>query len=120
MAQTSNGVVDFASDSTLNAETVNLVITSPNAITKNYAVTLNLVPVNTSGTATVTSMPQGSTDDSVWFDLQSAADTVNNAGTIATIKYEYPNAYWRYYRYSLVSTGTGVTHFTGELGLKKK
>jgi len=119
MAQVSNGFVDFAADSTLNAETVNFVITSPKTLTKNYAVTLNLVPVNTSGTATVTAMPQGSSDNSVWFDLQASPDTVNNAGTVATVKYEYPNAYWHYYRQSLVSTGTGVTHFTGELGLKK-
>ena len=120
MAQTPNSVTDFAADSTLNAETVNLVITSPNSITRNYAVTLNLVPVNTSGTATVTCVPQGSTDNTVWFDLESSATTVNNAGTVAPVMYEYADAYWRYYRFKLVSTGTGVTHFTGELGIKKK
>jgi len=120
MGQKANSFVDFAADSTLNAETVYLVISSPTAIKVNHAVTLNLVPVNTSGTATVTCVPQGSSDNSVWFDLESSASTVNNAGTVATVKYEYPNAYWRYYRYKLVSTGTGVTHFTGELGLKKK
>jgi hypothetical protein len=120
MGQKANSFVDFAADSTLNAETVYLVISSPTAIKLNHAVTLNLVPVNTSGTATVTCVVQGSSDNAVWFDLASSADTVNNAGTVATVKYEYADAYWRYYRYKLVSTGTGVTHFTGELGLKKK
>ena len=119
MAQAPNSVTDFAADSTLNAETVNLVIASPNTLTKDYVVTITLVPVNTSGTATVTGMPQGSLDGSVWFDLQAAVDTVNNAGTVATVKYEYSSANWRYYRQKLVSTGTGVTHFTGQIGLKK-
>lgn len=120
MAQTPNSVTEFNADSTLNAETVYLAIASPNAITRNYAVTMNLVPENNTGTATVTCVPQGSTDNSVWFDIESSADTVNNAGTIAVVKYEYPNAYWRYYRFKLTSTGSGVTDFTGELGIKKK
>jgi hypothetical protein len=119
-SQTSNDFVAFANDTTTDSETVNMVVTAHRALNKNYAVTLNLIPANSSGTATVTAMPQGSSDNTVWFDLESAVTTVNNAGTIATTKWEYPNAYWTYYRYELVSTGTGVTHFTGEIGLKKK
>lgn len=118
-SQVADSYVAFAPDSTVDAETVNLVITSPTSITKNYIVTMTLIPVNVTGTATVTSMPQGSFDNVVWFDLQAVADTVNNAGTIATISYMYPYAYWRYYRYSLVSSGSGETDFTGSLGLKK-
>jgi hypothetical protein len=119
-SQVTNSFVAFAPDSTVDAETVNLVITSPVEITKNHAVTITLVPVNVTGTATVTSMPQGSLDGVDYFDLQAVADTVNNAGTIATIGYAYPDANYRYYRFELVSTGSGETDFTGDLGLKKK
>ena len=86
---------------------------------KNYAVTVLVVPVNTSGTATVTSMPQYSLDGSNWYDLQASADTVNNAGTVAIKSYFYTDAYGRYYRVKLVSSGSGVTAFTGKFGLKK-
>jgi len=119
-AQSTNSYVSFAADSTLDAETVYLVLDSPDPITRNHAVTLTLVPVNNTGTATVLATPQGSLDGTVYFDLQTAADTVNNAGTIAVKTYTYADAYWRYYRQKLVSSGTGVTDFTGELGMKRK
>ena len=120
MAQRPDGVVDFPTDTTTNAETVNYALASPTAITKNYAVTIALVPVNVSGTATVTAMPQGSLDGTSWYDLESSASTVNNAGTVALTAFEYADANWKYYRVKLVSTGTGVSQFNGKLGLKKK
>jgi len=117
-AQTANGYVSFTAVSTTNSATGYLVIPSATAITKNYAVTILIVPVNTSGTATVTAMPQYSFDGSNFYDLQAAADTINTAGTVAVKSYFYSDAYGRYYRVKLVSTGTGVTAFTGKFGIK--
>lgn len=118
-AQVENGYVSFTPISTTNSATGYLVIPSAVAIVKNYAVTVLVVPVNTSGTATVTAMPQYSLDGSNWYDLQATADTVNNAGTVAIKSYFYTDAYGRYYRVKLVSSGSGVTAFTGKFGLKK-
>lgn len=118
-SQVENGYVSFTAISTTNSATGYLVIPSAVAVVKNYAVTVLVVPVNTSGTATVTSMPQYSLDGSNWYDLQASADTVNNAGTVAIKSYFYTDAYGRYYRVKLVSSGSGVTAFTGKFGLKK-
>lgn len=118
-SQVENGYVSFTAISTTNSATGYLVIPSAVAIVKNYAVTVLVVPANTSGTATVTAMPQYSLDGSNWYDLQATADTVNNAGTVAIKSYFYTDAYGRYYRVKLVSSGSGVTAFTGKFGLKK-
>ncbi len=118
-SQVENGYVSFTATSTTNSATGYLVIPSAVAIVKNYAVTVLVVPVNTSGTATVTAMPQYSLDGTNWYDLQASADTVNNAGTVAIKSYFYTDAYGRYYRVKLVSSGSGVTAFTGKFGLKK-
>ncbi len=118
-SQVENGVVSFTAVSTTNSATGYLVIPSAVAIQKNYAVTILVVPVNTSGTATVTAMPQYSLDGTNFYDLQASADTVNNAGTVAVKSYFYTDAYGRYYRVKLVSSGTGVTAFTGKFGMKK-
>ena len=120
MAQSSGNFVSYLPDTTTNAETEYLILDSPTSLSRNYVVTTFCVPANESGTATVTAMPQGSDDNTVWFDLEAAADTVNNAGTAAKKKWEYADANWKYYRIKLVSTGTGVTSFTGKLGLKRK
>jgi hypothetical protein len=120
MAQTPGSFVSFLPDTTTNAETEYLVLDSPNQLTKNYVVTAFVIPTNESGTATVTAMPQGSDDNSVWFDLESSATTINTAGTVANASFEYADANWKYYRIKLVSTGTGVTSNTGKLGLKRK
>ena len=119
-AQTSNAFVAFVADTTTDAETEYLVLLAPKAITLDYTVTLYVVPKNVSDTATVTAMPQWSPDNSLWFDLETSADTVNNAGTVANKAWTYPHAYGRYYRIKLVSTGKGVTSFTGKIGLKSK
>ncbi len=119
MAQTAGSFVSLVADTTTDAETEYMIISSPKQLTKNYVVTMFLIPTNESGTATVTSTPQGSDDNSVFFDLASAT-TVNTAGTVANSIYEYANANFEYYRLKLVSTGTGVTSFTGKLGLKRK
>ena len=117
-AQTANNYVAFVADTTTNSETEYLVIDDANPIKYNYAVTITVKPVNASGTASVTAMPQGSLDGTNWYDLESSAVTVNNAGTVALKQFSYVNAYFRYYRVKLVSTGTGVTNFTGQFGLK--
>ncbi len=119
-AQTSNAFVAFVADTTTNAETEYLVLLAPKAITLDYTVTLYVVSKNVSDSATVTAMPQWSPDNSLWFDLETSADTVNNAGTVANKAWTYPNAYGRYYRVKLISTGTGVTSFTGKIGIKSK
>jgi len=118
-SQVENGVVSFTAVSTTNSATGYLVIPSAVAIQKNYAVTILVVPSNTSGTATVTAMPQYSLDGTNFYDLQASADTVNNAGTVAVKSYFYTDAYGRYYRVKIVSSGTGVTAFTGKFGMKK-
>lgn len=117
--QRSNGFEAFVADTTTNAETEYLVIDSPSEIGRSYAISITIVPENESGTATVTSMPQGY-DGETWFDLQAAVDTINTAGTVANKIYVYPEAYFLQYRVKLVSTGTGVTSFAGKLGLSKK
>lgn len=118
-AQVENGYVSFTAISTSGTATGYLVIPSAVAIAKNYAVTMLVVPVNTSGTATVLAMPQYSLDGTNFYDLQAAADTVNNAGTVAIKSYLYSDAYGRFYRVKLTSSGTGVTAYTGKFGLKK-
>ena len=120
IAQTPNSYTSFVADTTTEAETEYLVLSSANAITKNYAVTITVQADTISGTATVTAMPQGSFDNNTFYDIESSTVTVNNAGTCTNKKFVYPNAYWRYYRVKLVSTGTGVTTLNGELGIKKK
>ena len=120
MAQTPGSFVSLSVDTTTNADTVYATISSPIALTKNYVVTAFIVPVNVSGTASVTAMPQGSDDNSVWFDLETSASTVNNAGTVAPTAWEYADSNWKYYRLKLLSSGTGVTAHSAKLGIKKK
>ena len=119
MAQVSNGFEAFVADTTTNAETEYLVTANAVSITRDYAVTLTVVPTNESGTASVTAMPQGY-DGTTWFDLETSATTVNNAGTVANAAYTYADAHYLQYRVKLVSTGTGETSFIGKIGLKRK
>ncbi len=118
-AQSIGMATAFVNDTTTNAETEYLVLASPKTLTGDYLVAIGVTPVNASGTATVTAMPQGNINGE-WFDLQSSADTVNNAGTVATKTYSFANAYYSQYRVKLVSTGTGVTNFTGGILVKRK
>ena len=120
MSLKANGTTALPEVTTTDAETVNWVVASQPALSRNYAVGITLHPVNTSGTATVTAMPQGSVDETEWFDLETSAATVNNAGTVANTSFEYADAYYQYYRVKLVSTGTGVTTHNGEITLKSK
>lgn len=117
-SQTANGYVSFAGATVTNTQTVYLAVTAPLALTRNYVVTMLVVPVNGTGTPTVTAMPQYSLDGTNYYDLQSGADTVNNAGTVAVKSYLYPDAYGRYYRVKLVGTNTGTTTTSGKLGIK--
>lgn len=119
-AQTANGVVSLVGATLTNTETDYLTITSPKVITANYTVNIAIVSTNTSGTATVTAMPQGSLDGTTYFDLQASPDVIDNAGTPANKFYNYADSYWRYYRIALSSTGTGVSSYTAKLGIKIK
>lgn len=119
MAQSIGDATAFVPDTTTNSETEYLVLSSPKDLTQSYYVGIGVTPTNESGTATVTAMPQGNLNGS-WYDLAASADTVNNAGTVASKSYTYLDAYYEEYRVKLVSTGTGVTSFTGEILLKKK
>jgi len=116
-AQTKGVSTAFVNDTTTNTETVYLALASANNLSLDYKVTLSVTPVNVSGTATVTCMPQGK-NGAGWYDLQAAADTVNNAGTVATKTYSYANAYYDQYRLKLVSTGTGVANHSGAMLIK--
>ena len=118
-AQSPNQVTTFAGVTSTNMQTVYLAVTSAKPITMDYAINLTVIPTNVSGTATVACMPQGSLDGTTYFDLQASTDNVNTAGTPANKYYNYTNAYWRYYRLKLVSSGTGVTSFSGSLSIKK-
>ena len=119
MAQKVDSYESFVRDTITDAETLYLAIDTPAPISKDYRVAITILPVNLTGTATVTAMPQGSLDGVTYYDIESSAATVNNAGTVAEKTYFYANANYRYYRVELVSTGTGTTDFQGELGLKK-
>lgn len=119
-AQTANGVVSFTGATVTNTQTVYLAITAPNPIKANYAVTVVIQPTNGTGSPTVTAMPQGSLDGTTYFDLQAAADTINDAGVVANKYYVFADSYWRYYKVKLVGSGTGVSTVAGKLGLKIK
>jgi len=116
-SQTARNYVAFTSLSTTDTQATYLVVVTPAPIAADYPVTLPCNPVNTSGTATVTATPEGSLDGTNFYTLETAT-TVNTAGTVALKAFVYPNAYFRYYRIKLISSGTGVTAFTGSLGLK--
>ena len=118
-SQVLNTAVAFTALSTTNTDTQYLSIPTPKAITGNYSIALTVVPVNTSGTATVTAVPQASFDNTVWITLSTTAVTVNNAGTVTPYGFNYDTAPYKYYRIKLVSSGVGVTAFTGAFILKK-
>ena len=118
-AQVPGTNIAFVNDTTTNSETEYLVLASPSPIFVAWPMAIYVKPVNASGTATVTATPQGSMDNTNWYDLESAA-TVNNAGTVALKSFVYPNSYFKYYRIKLVSSGTGVTNFTGGMLLKRQ
>ncbi len=118
-SQVLNTAVAFTGLSTTNVQTAYLVIPSAKALTGNYTIALTVVPVNTSGTATVTAVPQASFDGTVWVSLNTTAVTVNNAGTVIPYGFNYDTAAYKYYRVALSSTGTGVTAFTGAFIIKK-
>lgn len=117
-AQTPGSWTSFANDTTTDAQTVYLALANPVNILGNYNVTLGVSPTNESGTATVTCIPQGKLG-SGWYDLQSSADTINNAGTAASKSYVFTSANYSQYRLKIVSTGTGVTSFISGILIKK-
>lgn len=110
----------WVADTTTNSETEYLVLSSPVAMTKDRLVTITAWGTNASGTATVTVMVQGSDDNSKWYDLETSADTLNNAGTVTNKEKRYEHCYYLYYRVKAVSTGTGVTYLGGGITLKAR
>lgn len=117
-AQVINGYVAFPKDSTTDVQTKYFDIAAPVAITGNYSMGIHVIPVNKSGTATVTAALQGSVDGTIWFNYGSAT-TVNTAGTVGEYGWYQDYTHWKYYRVKLTSSGTGVTTFTGGMYLKR-
>ena len=116
-SQSLGSKIAFVADTTTDAETEYLVVSSANPITSDRLVLLTLWGTNASGTATVTAEPQGSDDNSKWYKLTDAF-TFNTAGTVVDTSYTAANAYYLYYRWKLVSTGTGVTYLGGGITVK--
>lgn len=120
-SQVVNGITAFVADTTTDSETEYSIIAAAtvNAITKNYIVTITVVPVHVSGTAVVNSTLEGSLDNTTFYAL-AAADTIATGGVATGVKYEVLNSYWRYYRLKYISTGSGVNTLNGHLGIKRK
>ena len=118
-AQIPGVVTSFVNDTTTNTETEYLVFASPKALTINYVIGIQVKPVNASGTATVTAAIQTSNDNTNWYEYGTST-TVNTAGTVAAYSWLITDSPFKYYRVKLVSSGTGVTNFTGNMLIKKK
>ena len=118
-AQVPGVVTAFVNDTTTNAETEYLVFASPKALTVNYVIGIQVKPVNASGTATVTAAIQTSNDGTNWYEYGTST-TVNTAGTVSPYSWLITDSPFKYYRVKLVSSGTGVTNFTGNMIIKRK
>lgn len=118
-AQVPGVVTAFVNDTTTDVETEYMVISAPKALTINYVIGIQLKPVNVSGTATVTAAIQTSNDNANWYEYGTST-TVNTAGTAAAYSWLVTDSPFKYYRLKLVSSGTGVTKFTGNMIVKKK
>ena len=118
-AQIPGIVTSFVNDTTTNTETEYLVFASPKALTINYVIGIQVKPVNASGTATVTAAIQTSNENTNWYEYGTST-TVNTAGTVAAYSWLITDSPFKYYRVKLVSSGTGVTNFTGNMLIKKK
>lgn len=118
-AQVNGQLTAFVNDTTTNAETEYMVIATPVAMSLNHTMGIQLKAVNASGTATVTAAIQVSNDNTNWFEYGTST-TVNNAGTATTYGWLLTDTPFKYYRLKCVSTGTGVTHLSGGLIIKKK
>ncbi len=112
--------VAWVADTTTDSETEHLVVATADikSISEAGRVLLTVWGTNASGTATVTATPQGSDDNSKWYNL-SAAMNFNVAGTVTDTSYTNEFSYFLYYRWKLVSTGTGVTYLGGGITIKR-
>jgi len=119
MAQSPNSVTAFVADTTTDSETEYSVITSHREITKNYLITIGVNVTYISGTAVVNATPQGSMDNTTFYDIADA-DTVATGGASSDAYFEFLNSYWNYYRVKYISTGSGVNTVNGKLGVKEK
>ena len=118
-AQQLGQMVAFVNDTTTDAETEYMVLATPLPLSINYVMGIQLKPVNASGTATVTAATQTSNNNTDWYEYGTST-TVNTAGTVAAYSWLITDCPFKYYRLKLVSTGTGVTRFTGNVIIKKK
>ena len=118
-AQIPGVVTAFVNDTTTNTETEYMVIASPKALTINYVIGIQVKPVNASGTATVVASIQTSNDNTNWYEYGTTT-TVNTAGAASAYSWLITDSPFKYYRLKLVSSGTGVTNFTGNMIVKKK
>ena len=119
MSQSSNSATAFVADTTTDSETEYSVITSFRALTYNYLITIGVNATYHSGTAVVNATPQGSLDNTNFYDIADA-DTVATGGGPGDAYFEFLNSYWRYYRVKYISTGSGVNYLNGKLGVKRK
>lgn len=118
-AQTVGGFSAFVVDTTTNVETEYLVLASPVAVLGNYTGAIYVTGDTLSGSATVTAAIQVSNNGTVWYNYGTAI-TINNAGTCSNYSWTLQETAHRYYRVRLISSGTGVTRFTGGIALKRK
>lgn len=118
-AQVVGSFVSFVNDTTTNTETVYMAVATPKVILGNHTAVIELSGTNASGTATVSASLQVSDDNTIWYNYGSAI-TLNNAGTVSNYAWELPTTGFRYYRVRCISSGTGVTHIKGKLGLKAR
>lgn len=118
-AQIPGIVTSFVNETTTNTETKYLVIASPKALTINYVIGIQVKPVNAGGTATVTAAIQTSNDNINWYEYGTST-TVNTAGAASLYSWLITDSPFKYYRVKLVSSGTGVTNFYGNMLIKKK
>lgn len=118
-SQIVNQFVSFGNDTTTNTETSYMTIASAVPIVGNYTAAILLGGTNASGTATVSASLQVSDNGTIWYNHGSAI-TLNNAGTVSNYSWTLAETAYKYYRIRLISSGSGVTHCTAKLGLKRK
>ncbi len=111
-------------DSVTNAVTKYINVTTPQALNLNHVIAIAVYPIagtSEGANGKVSGIPQGSLDNTNWFDLQSSVDSLRtNAKVYLNKSYTFADANYRYYRIKCVGTGVGVTKITGNMVIKRK